>query len=451
MEEMKGVQERAQKFSKDASSVVGDKTKMMAAEAGSIARRSSRSLGDIIALIFKIFAYFILGCIGFAAVVGLFAFGIFSIGMFPIKDFVLNDGWQNVFAWGTLIFFIAVPIIGIITWIIRRLARIKTSRKAMRISFISLWIVGWFCFISLIASVGKDFRYMNSLNEQEILLSNPTVHKLEITTTSPDQKFFRNHWFRMEPFEDFDEDTAFVKNVSVHIVRSPNDSFKVTMLKMVRGGKKRYADTLAALMNFNVMQRDSLLLIDKGIGITRENKFRNQRIVLTVYVPVGKQIRVNRNVGWGYDIHFDGPFNSNDWDVDFEDVENGWDSNVDYVMKEDGLYTLDGRPADKDKYPRMNSGMDIEDGNNKIKIDQNGIIIHDGNGGQYRYDNNRPGSLIDSLKLKLDMEQKKMRDSLQKAKERIDRELERISNNSGKPTAYLPYSIPAYNPLFIMN
>ena len=112
----------------------------------------------------------------------------------------------------------------------------------------------------------------------------------------------------------------------------------VTMLKMVRGGKVRYADTLASLMNFNVAQMDSLLVIDKGIAITRKDKFRNQRIVLTIYVPVGKQIRVNRNVGWGYDMHFGGPGN-NDWDIDFDDVEQGWDHNIDYIMKDDGLYT----------------------------------------------------------------------------------------------------------------
>jgi phage shock protein PspC (stress-responsive transcriptional regulator) len=336
VEELKGVQDRAQKFGKEASAVVGDKTKTFTAEAGSIARRSSRSFGDIIALLFKIFAYFILGCIGFAFVVALFSLGIFAIGIFPVKDFVLTDGWQNAFAWGTLIFFIAVPIIGIITWLIRRITKTKTNRKLMRISFFSLWLIGVFSFIALIASVARDFKSGNTLAEQEIVLTNPSVSRLEITSSIPNQKYYNNRWFRMEPFEGLDDDTAFVKNVSIHIVKSPNDSFRVTMMKLVRGSKKRYADTLASMMNYNVVQNDSLLVVDKGIAITRQDKFRNQRIILTIYVPVGKQIKVNRNVGWGNDIHFDGPFN-NDWDIDFDDVEDGWDSNVDYIMQEDGL------------------------------------------------------------------------------------------------------------------
>lgn len=443
MEEMKGVQERAQKFSKSASSVVGDRAKTFTAEANNLARRSSRSFGDIIALLFKIFAYFILGCIGFAVVAALFALGIASIGLFPVKDFVLTDGWQNVFAWGTLIFFIGAPIIGIITWLIRKLAKIKTNRRAMRLSFLSLWVIGVFCFISLIVSVGKDFRYSNTPAEQEIALTNPTVNKLEITTSKPGKKFYNNRWFRMEPFEGMDEDTAFVQNISVHIVKSPNDSFRVTMLKMARGSKKRYADTLASLINFNVAQMDSILTIDRGIGITRENKFRNQRVVLTVYVPVGKQIKVNRNVGWGYDISFG---SSRDWDIDFEDLEEGWDHNIDYIMKEDGLYTLSGEAADTWKHPKKNNRINNNDDNdNEVEKLNNGV------GDNYRYDNNNIQTKIDSLKQKLEKEQQVIKDSLQKAKEKIDKQLEKMDNTVSKPTAYVSYRIPTYNPLLIMN
>ena len=60
MEEMKGVQERAEKFGKQAGSVAGEKSKVFTAEAASIARRGSRSLGDIIVFLFKIsnFSYY---------------------------------------------------------------------------------------------------------------------------------------------------------------------------------------------------------------------------------------------------------------------------------------------------------------------------------------------------------------------------------------------------------
>ncbi len=446
MEEMKGVQQRAEKFGKEAKTFAQEKGKTFGSEVGAVAKRSSRSLGDVIALIFKIFAYFILGCIGFAFVAMLFGLGIVAIGLFPMKEFVLTDGWQNLFAWGTLIFFIATPIIGILTWLIRRLAKIKTRRKMIRLSFFSLWLIGVACFIGLLVSVGRDFKTSNTLKEDEVVLVNPTISKLEITTTAPEQKYSRNRWFKMEPFENLDEDTAYVKNIDVHIVKSPNDSFRVTMLKMVCGRNRRSADTLAALINFNAVQRDSLLIMDKGIAITRKDKFRNQRIVLTVYVPIGKQIRIDRSVGWAHNVRFGGP-SSDDWDIDFDDVEHGWDENEDYIMKADGLYTLDGKPADEWKH--KNNKIDINDGDTRIKIDRNGININT-NDENYRYDNNNPATASDSLKRKQEKAEQQTKDSLQKIKEKIEQQIEKLEKKSG-PTASIRSNMFGYNPMLIMD
>jgi phage shock protein PspC (stress-responsive transcriptional regulator) len=441
MEEMKGVQERAEKFGKQASSVAGEKSKMFAAEAGNVARRSGRSLGDIIALLFKIFTYFILGCIGFAFAVALFAFAVFSIGVFPIKDFLLTDGWQNAFAWGTLIFFIGVPIVGILTWLIRKIARIRNNSKTMRFSFISLWVIGWFCFISLIASVSRDFKASNSLNEEEVALVNPAVSKLEITSISPNQKIYRNRWFKFEPFEGLDEDTAYVGNISVHITKSPNDSFRVTMLKLSNGRTKTSANNLASMIEFNAVQKDSLLVIDKGIAINRTDKFRNQRIVLTVYVPVGKQIRINKSVGWSDHFKFEGPWSS-DFDINFEGIEEGWNSEEDYIMKADGLYTLDGTPADEWKY---NYRRDRERG----KRGRNIIIDNDSNAPGSRGDNYR--YRMDPIEQKLEAEKDRIKDSLEKAKEKIEKQLDKMGEKPKDPTAYIPTTLPGYNPLLIMN
>ncbi|MBC7886843.1 MAG: PspC domain-containing protein [Ferruginibacter sp.] len=433
--EMKGVQQRAEKFGQEAKAFAEEKGKVMGAEVRTAAKRTGRSLGDIIVLLIKIFAYFIIGCVSFGLVMALFALAIFSIGIFPLKDFVVNEGWQNIFAWGTLLFFIAVPVIGIITWIIRRLAKMKSNRKILRFTFISLWIIGWVCFFALISFVGRDFKSTNNISEQEIYLSNPSVRKLELTTNSPLKKYYRNKWFTLEPFEGVDDDTAFVKNVEIKILKSPNDSFRVTMLKMVNGRNRRFADTLANLINYNGEQKDSLFILDKGIAITRQNKFRNQRVIVTVYVPVGKQIRIDKSVGWGNNVHFGGPWNDDNFNIDFDDEERGWESNVNYVMRTDGLYTLDGEPADGDKNTGQQKvkigrdGIEINDNRDKILIDKNGIKINESTDG-YRYDNSRQDNTPDSMKLKLEKEQKRMRDSLEKAKENIDKQLEKIDVNN---------------------
>ena len=447
VEEMKGVQQRAEKLGHEARAFAEEKGKTMGAEMGSVARRSSRSLGDIIVFIVKAFAYFILGCFGFAFVVALFAFAIASIGVFPLKDYLLTDGWQNVFAWGTLIFFIAIPVIGIITWIIRRLAKAKTNRKVLRFTFFGLWLIGLFCFIAMIVSIAKDFKSVSSINEQEIALSNPRVNKLEITNNSPSKKYYRNNSLRFEPFQNFDEDSMPIENVTIKIIKSPTDSFRVTMIKMANGSNRRNADTLASLIKFNATQKDSLLVLDKGITITKVDKFRNQRIIITVYVPVGKQIKVNNNVGWGHNIHFNGPWNNSDFDIDIDDEERGWDENVDYVMKANGLYRLNGKPADKWKNGDKNKSND--DGDDQDDKDSTRMI---NKGGTYRYNNS--AEKIDSLKTDLQKVQQLYKDSLlkeqneiKKKQEENQKKLEKLNVTKRETEATANCPLQSYSPM----
>lgn len=438
MEEMKGVQEKAQKLGKEARMVAQERGRTMGSEIGGVAKRGSRSLGDIIVFLFKLFAYFIIGCIAISLIAALFGFGIAAIGLFPLKQFVLNDGWQNAFAWGTLLFFIATPIIGIITWIIRRIAKIKSNRRTMRLTFFSLWFIGLISFIGLLISLGREFKSSNSLNEENIALVNPAVEKLEVTTNAPGRRFYRKNWLRIQPFIDITGDTAYVKNVKVQIVRSTDSLFRVTMLKMVDGPDERTANRLASLMSFTAYQQDSSLMIDRGIPITRNNKFRNQQIVLTVYVPVGKRIRIDRTVGWSDNVRVGGPWRD---DLDINDnleIEYGWDTNTDYIMRADGLYTLTGEPADTWKH--RNDDDDRRDWNQTDSTDN------------YRYDSTNIPMKVDSVKLQQQLEQLRRRDSLQREKDKIERELKQVTKADEKEdaTAMLD-NFPAYNPLIIMN
>jgi len=418
-EEMKGVKERIHVAGKEGAEF----GKKMGDEFVYAAKKTRTSLGDIIIVLLKIFLYFWLGVFALA----VFGFAIAATGIFPFKDYLLQEGWQNALAWGTLIFFIYVPVIGIITWIIRRIAKIKSNSRMMRWGVIILWTLGWICFISLIASVSKDFKSINNVNEEKITLANPAASLMEVSYNSNG----RYNRFRFEPFASISEDTAFVDNVSLRLIKSPNDSFQVTVTKFVNGRTRHYADTLAALMNYNVSQKDSTLLLDRGIPITEQDKFRNQHVVVTIAVPVGKSIQINKRVGWGNWERFQFPWTENGDDYDWETESYSWYNHQGepLVMKEDGLYTLDGRPASENRGHRRTIYKKV--GPNKVKVtvddgDDNGDddTVNPG----YRYDQTQKS--IDSLKVVKEKQIQKMKDSLQKKKEELEKKLQKIDQNT---------------------
>jgi phage shock protein PspC (stress-responsive transcriptional regulator) len=448
LKEMQEVGQRVGKMGKD----VGERMGKMGMEAGNLAkekgsdigkeihfatRRSSGVLGNIIITLLKIFMYIVLGSIALAIIVALFGIAIAAIGLFPLKDFVLTDGWQTLLAWGTLIFFIAVPVIGIITFIIRSFARVKTTNKLMRYSFISLWILGIVCFISLITSVGRDFRSMSSLNEERINLNNPTVKSLEVVPFQ-NLNYRRIGWFNLEPFGTFGstDDTAFIGNVRIRITKSPTDSFQVSVLKMCNGRTRSYADNLKSLINFNISQNDSLLMMDKAITINTTDKFRNQYIEATIAVPVGHFIKIDNNFRYGNRVRFGGFWGGNDWYYynNYNDNNYEFSYGVEYVMKDDGLFTLDGRPSDRNN----------DDWNNN-STDGNNSAAPSADGDSYRYNPNRNidslknvqekqiqkmQSSVDSMKSAREKEINRLTDSLNKAKQEINQKIEKLKKGT---------------------
>ncbi|MBK7433005.1 MAG: hypothetical protein IPI66_03295 [Chitinophagaceae bacterium] len=243
---------------------------------------------------------------------------------------------------------------------------------------------------------------------------------------------------RFEPFQSLEEDTAYVKNFDIRIVKSPNDSFRVTMIKMASGRTRPIAEKNADLIQFGGVQKDTILQLDKGIAVNKTDKFRNQRIVITVYVPVGKHIMVDRSVSWFNNVNFNGPWNNDEWDYDYDDAAHDWSANVEYEMRADGhLYNLKGMPAGKP-------------GRTKVTINNNGVEVVTDNEDNYRYDNTQPMNKIDSMKMKIQLEEQKLKDSLQKAKEKIDKQLEKMDNVDG-PAQLVSFKLPMYGPLANMN
>jgi heme/copper-type cytochrome/quinol oxidase subunit 2 len=328
---------------------VANKSTQFANEASTVARKKSRGLGDIIVLVVKIFVYFILGSVLFALVAALFGLGVAMTGLMPAKNYLINSGSQNMFVWGTLLLFIWVPVVGIVVFIIRRITKMKGNSNLIRIAFSGLWTLGWVCVICLIASLSKDFKYKNSPTEETIKLQNPTVNKLEVKANSFG-KYYRNNWFEIEPFASLDEDTVFVRNVRIRIVQSKKDSFDVKLVKFSNGRSKAQANSLVEKMEYNISQTDSLLLLEKGISITPQEKFRNQSVIVTIAVPVGKKIIVRPNSGWSWGKFARVSFGPNDnWDNDWyndEDGEQHWQHDVEYIMTEKGLKRTDNKKED---------------------------------------------------------------------------------------------------------
>jgi phage shock protein PspC (stress-responsive transcriptional regulator) len=340
-EEMKGVKERAEKFSKNAEQQV----KAIGAESSSALGRFINAIVRIIIVMIKAISYTILTIIGLAMLLFLLGLSFSSVVLFPFKDFMLNGLWQNYFAIGTILFFIILPILAIVVSLIRKIAGIKTKNKWLNISFISLWIVGWISLFGLFSTLGKDFSSVSHRdnNEKNISIQQPTNGKLIIKLKK--HPIFDNEENNIGFFEAMElfKDSITIDNVSVKIVRSMSDSFEVRTVYSAHGNTRFAADTTASAIQFHINQQDSLLFIDRVTSISKNQKFRNQQVVVLIGVPEGKTIDMQ-------DCGSVSNYNNNVWQ--FEDWEMESTQSKEFIMTNEGLKPLgfsQDEPSEKPK------------------------------------------------------------------------------------------------------
>jgi prefoldin subunit 5 len=214
--------------------------------------------------------------------------------------------------------------------------------------------------VNLLVSVGSDFRYRNYPAEEAVALSTPGVPKLEIKAASMG-RYYNSDWFELEPFNFYNEDTVFVRNIRLRITKSPTDSFQVMMVKRANGDSRNQAGKVASRINFNISQIDSSLSLDKGIAITKQDKFRNQQVIVTVAVPVGKRIYINDNIGRGNSVRVHMGHSDNDdrdWENNMESESFNWRHNVEYVMTEKGLQRADKQTDEDDENDNSNEAIE---------------------------------------------------------------------------------------------
>lgn len=351
--------EKKQASSAENTNTSGAATNNTNRDAGGLDQRKGclHFFGRTVTILMKAFVYFILGIITISVLAALFGIGVGTTGLLPLKKFILEDGLQSWSFIGTILFFIWVPVIGIVTAIIRKIAGFKKSNVWVRSSFIALWVLGWFCLFYFVSSVGNSFSKRNQPIEQSIVLSNPGVDYLEVTGANS-MKYYEQRWFYIEPFQVFNDDTVAVRNLRIRIVQSKTDSFEVKYVAMSNGKSIEEANSLAGKIDFSLFQKDSTLFLDRGIAITKVEKFRNQHIIMTIAVPVGKRFKITDR-GWSQrnikvssrGIQSENHFGADDiwldeWNENWDNESFSYDRGVEYRMTVDGLEKIKSDNSD---------------------------------------------------------------------------------------------------------
>lgn len=338
-------------------------------ETGPVVRRTGSGVAHAIGVLFKAFFLFVAGIIVFALLMALVALLFSGIGAFPFKSFILSGFWQNFLAWSTLFLFLGIPVIALLVWLIRRLMGVKSRKNYLGYTFGSLWIIGLVSAILLSGLIARNFRSRTSVR-QDLGITQPVSNKLLVKVTEGNVKYYGSDWFGFNgdwPFFSKNEDSIMMNTVRVQLIKSNDLLYHMYAVKFSNGNTPSTAEELANRIIFNVSQTDSMVYLPRGFTITRNDKFRNQQVMLVLEVPVGKKIQLDKSIdryNW-FSINMD---RRRGWNIDFDDRWNNnysWSSNTEYIMTADGLKSTEKMEREEDKiHEQTDPGEDGSPDNN---------------------------------------------------------------------------------------
>lgn len=253
---------------------------------------------NVLTLFLKIIFFTFVGFLALV-LVGVFIGFLFAGTQFmSLKALFIDPGYETNLLIISLSLIVLVPVISIITWIIRRVMKTRSRPVIGVISFV-LWFAGLTLAGVLAKNVADKYR-VESSKESIIALSPVTSGKLylDMQPYSEDYAEFKmGYGFNIDidelPYVTVNEDSLLFRNIYLYIKKSPDSLFHVRTIAASRGKDLRTAKADIAGFTYQIVQQDSLLLLPEFLMVPVSQGFRDQSMTVEISVPAGKTLEVS--------------------------------------------------------------------------------------------------------------------------------------------------------------
>ncbi len=357
-------------------SVSGAAKKVDLQKQGNKIKSSSRTffdtIGDVIMFFFKVFAKFIgiiLMIVGastlIALIVTLFSLGVVDIINIPWLDHadIVNAGNTPVWLVSLLTFFaVGIPFFFLFYLGLKILINnLKSIGNIAKFTLLGVWL------ISIIGLVIAGVRQVS-----EHAFEEHVIEKRELQITANDTinlKMLGNDLYRngtnrhSESFKLIHDEngnkTIFSSDIAI-IVKSTTDSLATLRIDRSADGRNyERAIERAKNINYNYALKNDVLLLDSYFTTHSENKFSDQEILLTLYLPEGTVIKCHENSKTFFYYHnYNGTIITHN------------DANQYLKILEDDIECLDC-PIEED----YEVDVDLKDENSSLKINEKGLKV----------------------------------------------------------------------------
>ena len=219
----------------------------------------------------------------------------------PLKSLFIDPGFETTLLYLSTALILILPLIAIVVWIIRRIMKAK-SRPVIGVVATVLWVAGLILSGVLASNIAKKYN-VESSQEKIIAIAPVDSNKLYVDLLpyredySPFKLSYGFHSYRNDidelPYTNINEDSLLFNNVNLQIGKSSDSLFHVRVISASKGRSLRSAKEDIDQFTYNIVQKDSLLLLPEFLSVPIDQGFRDQSVTVEISVPVGKSVEVS--------------------------------------------------------------------------------------------------------------------------------------------------------------
>lgn len=351
------------------------------------------SLGDFIMTVFKVFAKFlgvILIMTGISTLI-LLLIGVFTLGSssfidFPWQGFVEAGNFTDypIWSFGLLMFFaVGIPFFFLTILGFKLLApNMKSIGNIAKYTLLALWIIAVALAISIGIKQASAFAIDGRVVHQENIVLQPTdtlhikfIHNDYYAKNVDDRNNFRITQ------DSANTDVIYSNEVRFEIKRTDEKLPYIKIEKEAKGKSLSEAKQRAEQIRYNYKIVGNQLILDNYLLSDLKNKFRDQEIEITLYLPEGTLFKADSSVQ-NYDRSDDDFFNLHyssdkylykvmDTNVKCLDCPADENDDVDNDEDEHTSVTINKNGVSITNDTNISNNNDIKE----LKINKDGIII----------------------------------------------------------------------------
>jgi phage shock protein PspC (stress-responsive transcriptional regulator) len=270
----------------------------------------------------------------FAAIFGLiFGLGFLDDSSYPNFPFnAINEEYRSPIFFSAFLL-LCIPLIALILFAIRVLLNRKVISRYGSFAMLILWLTGLGMGVYYGSKVASEFREEAKLEQSSALKSYSSIiikmeSKFSLNSTDSVKYNVSEGRFKGRVLYGDNMMNHETQEIDLFIEKS-DDTLSVVKELSGRGQNFEQALQAAQRINYQIIQKDSIIQFDKYFSLKGNGLYRGQEIDVRLKIPVGTKVKIEGNLGWKLrDINL--------WDCQGDD--NHDDNEItEWLMTEGGL------------------------------------------------------------------------------------------------------------------